>query len=337
MTRIPITRASTLLGYVHVLRAIGAPVDAALRRVKLPTLLDECPDAWISFERMQRFVADAATREGIPDLGVRAKPPSLDRAMTRSFLDGLFSAPTLYRALQCLPGITKRHTTHVGTWIASRGDQVQFCVSMPLPPGTDGHTVTEVRTLLLMEQVVAGYAGPDFVPTRRLVSSRRDELNFDLEAAHGGVPVATAQPYGAIEFPASLLRMPRLSSPPRHSQADCTPDTVAETLTACLEPYLLDGCPSIHDAASLFGFSVRTLQRELAVEGLTYRRLVDKLRHLKALAVLRDGPTDLTDLALRLGYSDETAFSRAFRRWAGFPPSAYQTDAGKPDVSAANS
>jgi AraC-like DNA-binding protein len=298
----------------------------------LPVLFEECLDAWISFERLQRFVADMAAREGMPDLGVRAMPSSLEQVVAQSFSDRLFAAPTLHQALRRLPGITSLRTTHLRIWNELRGDEVRFCVSMPLPPGMDGHTVTETRALIQMERVVAAYAGPDFAPTRRLISARGDDLHFDLEGACGGVPVLAEQPYGAIEFPASLLTMPsaRLSGSARHSGPEGPPATVAETLMACLEPYLLERCPNIDDAAALMGFSVRSLQRALAAEGLSYRQLVDKLRCGKALAALRYGDTNLTELALDLGYSDGTAFSRAFRRWAGVAPSAYLVDAAKP-------
>ena len=324
--QIPLTRSGTLLGYVQTLRAIGAPADAGLLRAKLPIFFEEDLDAWISFARLQRFVADMAGREGIPDLGIRAEPPALSQVFSRSFFDRLFAAPTLHSALQQLPGLTSLQTTHISAWTESHGDNVCFCVRMPLPPGTDGHTVTESRALVQMEQVVAAYAGPDFAPTRRLVSSRRDDLHFDLESACGGVPVLYEQPYAAIEFPASLLPTPskQLLVPAPTPQRASPLDTVAKTLTACLEPYLLEHCPSIQDSADLMGLSVRSLQRELKAEELSYRRLVDDLRFSKALAALRSGHTDLTELALMLGYADETAFSRAFRRRSGVSPSAYQ-------------
>jgi AraC-like DNA-binding protein len=259
-------------------------------------------------------------------------PPSLEQVVTRSFSDRLFAAPTLQQALQRLPGLTNLQTTHFRIWNELRGDKVRFCASLPLPPGTDGHTVTEIRALIQMEQVVAAYAGADFAPTRRLISSRRDDLHFDLEGACGGVPVLAEQPYGAIEFPASLLPMPsaRLSGSAHHSVAEGPPTSAADTLMACLEPYLIERCPNIHDAAALMGLSVRSLQRALGAEGLTYRRLVNNLRCRKALIALRCADTSLTELALDLGYSDETAFSRAFRRWAGVSPSAYLSAPAEP-------
>jgi AraC-like DNA-binding protein len=329
--QIPLTRAGTLLGYVKTLHAIGAPVDSGLRRAKLPTYFADDLDAWISFARMQRFVADMARREGIPDLGIRAEPPSLDQVVTRIFFDRLFASPTLHSALQRLPGIASLQTSHIRLWTESRGDEVRFSVRMPLPPGTDGHTVTEIRAIVQMEQVVAAYAGPDFAPTRKLVSCRRDDLHFDLESACRGVPVLYEQPYGAIEFPASLLPMPsaRLLGSAHHSVAEGPPTSVADTLMACLEPYLIEYCPNIHDAAALMGISVRSLQRALGAEGLTYRRLINNLRCRKARIALRCADTNLTELALNLGYSDETAFSRAFRRWAGVSPSAYLSDAAE--------
>ena len=66
--------------------------------------------------------------------------------------------------------------------------------------------------------------------------------------------------------------------------------------------------------------SVRTLNRALAGEGLTYRRLLDQLRHDLAREYLRDQRTSVGEVAFRLGFSEVSAFSRAYKRWSGETP-----------------
>jgi len=77
-------------------------------------------------------------------------------------------------------------------------------------------------------------------------------------------------------------------------------------------------------AAEAAGMSVRSLQRRLASEGLTFSQLVDEVRLEMAVPQLRDPDIRITDVAFGLGYSDPAHFTRAFSRWAGVAPSEYR-------------
>ena len=85
-----------------------------------------------------------------------------------------------------------------------------------------------------------------------------------------------------------------------------------------------EGEPKVTDVAAAIGLSVRTLQRRLGESGVDYRALVDDIRHELALRYLRDRRHTLSDVAYLLGYSEISAFSRAFRRWTGATPSDYR-------------
>lgn len=71
------------------------------------------------------------------------------------------------------------------------------------------------------------------------------------------------------------------------------------------------------------GLSRRTLQRRLLEHDTSFRDLVDLARRDVALAELRRGASTVTDLAFLLGFSENSAFSRAFRRWTGKTPAQY--------------
>jgi AraC-like DNA-binding protein len=105
---------------------------------------------------------------------------------------------------------------------------------------------------------------------------------------------------------------------------DAPPATFAWSLADCFDPYLLECYPPVALAAEMMGCSVRTLQRRLAAERTSYRDVVDKARCLKAMSQLRDDGDSITELALMLGYSEHSAFTRAFRRWTGTSPSEFR-------------
>ncbi|MBY6144768.1 AraC family transcriptional regulator [Mameliella alba] len=77
------------------------------------------------------------------------------------------------------------------------------------------------------------------------------------------------------------------------------------------------------DIACELGMSERTLRRTLATEETCYHDIRDEVRRSMALALLKRSGLSLSDVAFSLGYSDQTAFSRAFSRWYGEPPSRH--------------
>lgn len=72
--------------------------------------------------------------------------------------------------------------------------------------------------------------------------------------------------------------------------------------------------------AARLGVSRQTLLRKLKTEGLTFKELLDSLRHRLALAYLGEKRVSVNETAYLLGFSDPAAFSRAFKRWTGISP-----------------
>lgn len=84
---------------------------------------------------------------------------------------------------------------------------------------------------------------------------------------------------------------------------------------------LPDGYPHVEDVAAGLGLARWTLQRRLAEDGLSFSDVVDGVRRDLAALYLRQTHVPMADIAFLLGYSELSAFSRAFKRWFGFPPS----------------
>ncbi|MEV5509782.1 AraC family transcriptional regulator [Streptomyces orinoci] len=84
--------------------------------------------------------------------------------------------------------------------------------------------------------------------------------------------------------------------------------------------------PEMTELAARLAVSPATLRRRLGAEGTSYRRLRDQVRREAALAQLAGGREPIAELAARLGFSEDTAFHRAFRRWTGRTPGAYRAE-----------
>jgi AraC-like DNA-binding protein len=98
----------------------------------------------------------------------------------------------------------------------------------------------------------------------------------------------------------------------------------AASLRQILEPYILNGYPDISFIADISACSVRALQRRLAECGTTYSKTVERVRFEAALWAMENTDRKLIDIAMDLGYADQSTFTRAFRRWTGVSPTVFR-------------
>jgi AraC-like DNA-binding protein len=102
--------------------------------------------------------------------------------------------------------------------------------------------------------------------------------------------------------------------------AKLTKDDVVSRCKAQFLEQLASGEPSAEDIAQRLNMSSRTLQRKLAEASTTYLKLVDDCRRDLALRYISDPDKSITDITFLLGFSSQSAFSRAFRRWTDTSP-----------------
>jgi AraC-like DNA-binding protein len=77
--------------------------------------------------------------------------------------------------------------------------------------------------------------------------------------------------------------------------------------------------------AKNLAMSPRNLQLKLKEEGATYQEILDDLRKKVALDNLKEQGASIGDLAFLLGYSDQSAFNHAFKRWTGKTPRQFRS------------
>lgn len=87
---------------------------------------------------------------------------------------------------------------------------------------------------------------------------------------------------------------------------------------------LSEGVPNVSDIASALAMSGRSLQRKLSAQGFSYQELVDGARRELAERLLIQSKHSLSDIAFLTGFSEQSSFNRAFKRWAGQTPRSYR-------------
>jgi len=142
------------------------------------------------------------------------------------------------------------------------------------------------------------------------------------------------RPANRVSFEESALKTPLLTSDPAGLQLTRSLCMRAldeldydAGLVDCVRRFIIapdEGFRTLDDVAALLHVSERTLKRRLAAQGVSFSELAERERTRKALALLRRARLPLADIAVRLGYSTESSFVRAFRRWTGITPAVYR-------------
>ena len=87
---------------------------------------------------------------------------------------------------------------------------------------------------------------------------------------------------------------------------------------------LSEGLPRMADIARRLGLSARSFHRRLAEQGLSFQTLTEETRREIATAMLQEERYALSEIAFLTGYSEQSAFNRAFKRWMGTTPATYR-------------
>jgi AraC-like DNA-binding protein len=101
-------------------------------------------------------------------------------------------------------------------------------------------------------------------------------------------------------------------------------DDLTGTVRRAVERSLSDGVPELVRIAASLGRSERGLQRALAADGLSFRALVDGVRRDLAEGLLVNSDYGLAEIAFLAGFSEQSTFSRAFKRWVGQAPAQFR-------------
>jgi AraC-like DNA-binding protein len=148
-----------------------------------------------------------------------------------------------------------------------------------------------------------------------------------------GCPLQFDSPYDQIVLDPSALAAGLVRADPalravldRHAQAllaELPDDGRAQSRVS---RWLVGSLPSatIGAAAAHLGLSERSLQRRLREEGTGFDALLDQTRQREAQRLLADGRLAVAEVAFLLGFSEPSAFHRAFKRWTAATPATFR-------------
>lgn len=334
----PIVLAAAATGLVDFIEAQGGDVDSIFGNSGIapdmagaPTLKVKLASYCRLFEEASRQIRPGRFSGGNFGLWFGQQFQPRDLGMWGY---AAISAPTLGAALSNLVRLFHHHQESSWMQLSRAADGM-----MRLEYQIYSSQIVERRqdaelSLGMFANVIRDCGGPRWAPVEVHFEHPRPEFWKDHEAAFDA-PVYFSQPTNALLFRPELLDRPM---PGRDLQLMTMMETCLESLGShrsggeglvdrvktAIRVSLPRGYPSLDHIAHELRVTVSSIQRDLTDQGLTYKDTVELTRQTMARTYLDQRQLPLTEIALLLGYSELSAFTRAFTRWTGISPSAYR-------------
>lgn len=314
------------------LRVLGVEVEAVLAAAGTSGGALSSADGRIPHELALAVWREAVRRSGDADFGIHAaeqiRPGAfdvLDYAMRSSATlgEGIDRLVRYHRILHDAAVVRLRVT----------GERAELTHTLPGDPGGLPRHVSEFIAAAWI--VVSRQAtGVDFAPIEVRFRHPRPK-NVAAHRRLFRAPIRFDQAVNGIVLPRQRLATPLIKSDPglcavldRHVRElvervpratalrDRVQQLAAQTLTT--------GAPSAAAIAERLHMSRRTLQRHLRNDGTSPRELMETLRRDLAIRYLSERRIGIAEVAFLLGFSEASAFHRAFKRWSGTTPASYR-------------
>jgi len=327
VTLLPAATARAVLAGFRALR-----LDAeAIRAVAGLSVEELAPvDALVPVESFGRLWAEAARRapreELVTEVGL-AIPWGAFGAL--DYLAG--SSPTVNAAFQALAA----HFRYVAQGVTlelsegPEGGEVRLLNA----PDVDAEHSDEF-TLAVFVGRFRTRTGPVPFRVEEVRLTRPPPARPTRHAALLGAPVAFGCKVSALRLPAAIWRaalpgadaglLATLRALAEHAGlGGADDDDLTVQVRSRLRLLLPDGRAAAAEVAEALGLSERTLHRRLQAAGASFRSILEAFREAEAERLISAGRLPLGEVALRLGFSDQTAWNRAFRRWKGMSPTQW--------------
>jgi AraC-like DNA-binding protein len=328
-------RVDALGSLPRVLQESGLDPRSCLTEVGLDQRVFACPDNAVCVEDLGRLLDLAEMRAGREDVGLLVgRRFALDSIGWIGLL--VRHSPDVGTALQNLTRFMHLRDTAGVAYLEVSGDTA--CLGYELHrAGIEAAGQLGDIALAIALRAVCALCGPAWRPSQVLFAHRAPS---DTRPHHDafGAPLHFDAGRNALLFPASLLERRTAGVDPRLSRAvgdrlrsleSSTRRDLVSDLRRILRVSLVSGGGSVDDVAERIGVHRRTLNRRLAARGTSLHALVEETRFEIARQLMENTGMPLGEIAATLGYADAAAFSRAFRRWAGRPPSRWRAAAAR--------
>jgi AraC-like DNA-binding protein len=243
------------------------------------------------------------------------------------------SAPTIRSSLERVERYCRLWTDNLTYEIRDRDNGIDFIVHRSGNRRL-GMRLSNEATLASATSLIRQTSSPRFRP-RTVLLKHAAPGSTSAHERYFGCPVRFASDQDALSISCDVLDRPNHLSDDGISRfliahLDAELESLGATIPLQslvereISRSLSAGVPGMADIARRLAMSERTLHRRLAERELSFRLLVAETRRHVAENLLRQSSYPLTEVAFLTGFSDQSAFNRAFKRWTGHTPAAFR-------------
>jgi AraC-like DNA-binding protein len=323
-------RVGPLMAIPDLLREHGVDAQALFEACRVPIELFSDPEATISFVEGDALLARAATLTGCAHFGLlvgqRAPAQSLGAL---GYL--MLSAATVAEALDALTAHLNVHDRGAIVSVHRDGPLARLRYALVVPGLARTDQIYSL-SLAVGQGIMRTLCGPAWRVQAVTFSFARPAHVAPYVECFGVMPQFDA-PDSALVFAADALERPLPGADPflnrvmrDHvgAQAQSAGGDLVEEVRRFIRGATAPGMATLDVVARFMHVHERTLKRQLAARGTTFRAVRDGLLAETARDLLSNTAIDIVEIAAALGYSDAAAFTRAFRRWEGTTPNAWR-------------
>jgi AraC-like DNA-binding protein len=326
MDSIPLIRSALLLRFTDFSDQIGAPTERWLDQANLSPILLTNPERLIPMVQSASFVEQVARAEGIDNFGFLVGQAT-NVTHLGQFGEMIRCSLTLYDLLTTLEKTI--NLLNSGERVSLRWSiDALWLQSHLYALDHRAHSQSQYFSLTTYLNVLRMALGPTWQPPEVHLATKHNPALLDCNGLEG-VRISFNQPCNAIKIPREFVSQPLHPSSTVLGQFEVLHQSAPAldflpSLKQLIEALLPQGGPNIAQSAEASGMSVRSFQRRLASQGVSYGHLVDEVRFNLAAQWLKGESAPITDIAAELGYTDAANFTRAFKRWAGVSPKKFR-------------
>lgn len=329
---IPLIRVGVVEPLVLAARKIGTPVDKVLRSLGLPVHMLEEPHMLVPEIPAWHFTRKICQIEGETLFGMKAsiELAPQDFESVKPLLQGCSNLKGL---LERIISIAPTQASFDRYELVEDGDLVWLLQKGPrLITDYVQVELFEVSGMIQMVQLVAGES---WRPAETHFSFKCNHNNSsyirDIKNSEHFNPgrIFFSKPYPGIAIPRYLLasKLPGQDDFQGVTDTDSyplMPETISNRLISAIDPYIGERKLSEKLLTEITGMHFRTMQRKLVEENTSYSDILNQARFSKAQHLLSETDEKLQAISMMLGYKNASAFSRAFKCWAGVTPTEYR-------------
>lgn len=282
------------------------------------------PNGWLSVSTIARLLDAAAAGARDPALALRfaLQMPWRDLGV---IYDVVIHSPTVGAAFANASRYFATVSTGASIWLDVDGGSAELHYGIH-DPGLELHAQNSEMVFAMVTRVVREASGDPTWAPREIQFRHPRPASVSAQATYFRCPLRFGRPHDVLVVRTPALRTPLLAGDDAHlrhliDEANrVLPDdreVLADRVRRIVLASLRNGELAIDDVSERLGTSTRTLQRWLREQGRSFHEVVAEVRSVTARRYVGDPTITLTEAAARLGYSELSAFSRAFRRWTG--------------------